>query len=396
MIGVELDPSRAVVARKRFRDEPRVEIIVADYLTQDLGRKFSYVIGNPPYVSLEHISEAERLEYRSRYTAAFNRFDLYMLFFERGLADLEHDGRLAFVTPEKFTYVESAGPLRRLMTVHQIERIEMIPEDAFPEHITYPAVTVIANSPKTSPTAVTLRDGTQRSVDLPDCAASWQPVLMGHHAAQDGTVPLIDYCVRISAGIATGADPLFVRRSNDVGGALRPFAHPALAGRDLSLSSDRLPSPNKVLLLPYSADGKLLPEGKLGALGAFLRMPDNQVKLRGRICSKSKAWYAFHDNCPLPDIRRPKILCKDIGERPKFWIDRSGAILPLHSVYYIVPNDPADVEPLCAWLNGPEAVTWLMNHCQRAANGFIRLQSRVIRNLPVPADLSSLRTRRVA
>jgi hypothetical protein len=214
---------------------------------------------------------------------------------------------------------------------------------------------------------------------------------MGHSAAQDGTVPLIDYCVRISAGIATGADPLFVRRSSDVVDALRPFAHVALAGRDLSLDSSRLPSPNKVLLLPYSADGKLLPEAKLGALGAFLRMPDNQEKLRGRTCSKSKAWYAFHDNCPLPDIRRPKILCKDIGERPKFWIDRSGTILPLHSVYYIVPSDPADGEPLCAWLNGPEAGTWLMNHCQRAANGFIRLQSRVIKNLPVPADLSNLR-----
>ncbi len=204
-------------------------------------------------------------------------------------------------------------------------------------------------------------------------------------------MPLIDYCVRISAGIATGADPLFVRRSSDVVDALRPFAHVALAGRDLSLDSSRLPSPNKVLLLPYSADGKLLPEAKLGALGAFLRMPDNQEKLRGRTCSKSKAWYAFHDNCPLPDIRRPKILCKDIGERPKFWIDRSGTILPLHSVYYIVPSDPADGEPLCAWLNGPEAGTWLMNHCQRAANGFIRLQSRVIKNLPVPADLSNLR-----
>jgi tRNA1(Val) A37 N6-methylase TrmN6 len=150
MIGVEVDPSRAVAARERFRDERKVEIVVADYLTRDLGRKFRYVIGNPPYVPLEHISEAERLEYRRLYTAAFNRFDLYMLFFERGLADMERDGRLAFVTPEKFTYVESAGPLRRLMTTHQVEQIEMIAENAFPGHTTYPAVTVITSMAKAS------------------------------------------------------------------------------------------------------------------------------------------------------------------------------------------------------------------------------------------------------
>ena len=141
--------------------------------------------------------------------------------------------------------------------------------------------------------------------------------------------------------------------------------------------------------------GDLLPKG-LGALGLYLRRADNQARLMGRTCVKRKPWYAFHDNCPLPDIRRPKILCKDIGQRPKFWADKSGAILPLHSVYYIVPLKTEDLDPLCAWLNGPEATTWLTNHCQRAANGFLRLQSRILRNLPVPAALVGHYTERVA
>ncbi len=43
-------------------------------------------------------------------------------------------------------------------------------------------------------------------------------------------------------------------------------------------------------------------------------------------------------NANAAGILRPKILCKDIGEKPQFWVDRSGQIVPRHSVYYIVPQ----------------------------------------------------------
>jgi hypothetical protein len=219
---------------------------------------------------------------------------------------------------------------------------------------------------------------------------------MGHEAPKGGTSPLSNYCRRISAGIATGADGVFLLPIGEVTGALREFAHPALAGRDLSLSRDNIPPPRNVLLVPYASNGVLLSEQKMGALGLFLRKKHNREKLEQRTCTKNKPWYAFHDNCPLPDIRKPKIICKDIGERPKFWIDRAGSILPLHSLYYIVPNEDIDIDSLCRWLNGPESAQWLTNHCQRAANGFIRLQSRVIKNLPVPTRLLSKKTKRVA
>jgi hypothetical protein len=86
---------------------------------------------------------------------------------------------------------------------------------------------------------------------------------------------------------------------------------------------------------------------------------------------------------------RPKILCKDITASPFFVVDRRGDIVPRHSVYYVVPADPADLEPLTAYLNSDEAGAWLRAHCQRAAKGYLRMQSHVLKRLPLPPSFNA-------
>ena len=56
-------------------------------------------------------------------------------------------------------------------------------------------------------------------------------------------------------------------------------------------------------------------------------------------------------------------------------------------------RDIADAEllpELCEYLNSPEVAKWLMAHCQRAANGFLRLQSHVLKALPLPQALTGM------
>ncbi len=86
----------------------------------------------------------------------------------------------------------------------------------------------------------------------------------------------------------------------------------------------------------------------------------------------------------MSDLLRPKILCKDISKKPCFWADKDAKFVPRHSVYYIVPNDPEIIDELVDYLNSIEAQNWLEDHCHRAANGFLRLQSTVLKKLPVP------------
>ena len=141
------------------------------------------------------------------------------------------------------------------------------------------------------------------------------------------------------------------------------------------------------MLVPFDLDGARIPLEDLGSLGRYLAEPRVSARLLKRTCVSRKPWYAFHETPYMSQILRPKILCKDIARRPAFWLDRSGATLPRHSIYYMVPSDESMLEPLCEYLNGKEARDWLVENCQRAANGFIRTQSNVLKRLPVLHDL---------
>ena len=63
--------------------------------------------------------------------------------------------------------------------------------------------------------------------------------------------------------------------------------------------------------------------------------------------------------------------------------------MPRHSVYYAVPRDGSKLEDLFEYLRSRFAIDWMRSNCQRAANGFLRLQSAVLKRLPVPDALAA-------
>jgi SAM-dependent methyltransferase len=385
IVGVELDPHRVLEARAKFAAFPSVAIEERDFLGPD-ERKYDFIIGNPPYVPITELTEREKRRYRKRYRTARGRFDLYFLFLEQAIRSLRPGGRLVFITPEKYAYVDAAAPLRRLLSAIRVEEIHFLQEDVFGELVTYPTITTVVHAPGPSGTAVIFRDGRTAKVNLPTGGASWLPALNGG-LTRGSKFTLSDVCDRVSCGVATGADAVFVVREEELPAKLRPFAYPTIAGRELT-SHDTEILPSHVMLIPYDRTGRLLPEGELGALGNYLNRRNAKDRLLARTCVAKKPWYAFHENPPLPDILRPKILCKDIAERPRFWVDRGGSLVPRHSVYYIVPKDPSRIDRLAQYLRSEAATRWLEAHCQRAANGFLRLQSRVLKRLPVPPRLA--------
>lgn len=384
--GIELHPDRCRVAKRKFHKYSSVEIREADFLV-DTKEKFDFIIGNPPYVSIGHLSPKEKEDYRTRYSTARGRFDLYMLFFEQALRQLNAGGRLAFVTPEKYLYVDTAKPLRYLLASHRIKELSFVREDIFEGFVTYPLITVVDNRPPAQNTRIRLRDGSTRDAQMCSEQTSWLSNLSDRKEIPSGHV-LADLCVRVSCGIATGADSVFVRNAAEIAPELARFAYPTIAGRQLV--PDNALQTKDIMLVPYGRDGALLEENALGILHDYFREPEIYKQLLARTCTERKPWYSFHDNAPLSEVLRPKLLCKDITSRPYFWIDRDGTVLPRHSVYYVVPKQAEILDDLAAYLNSPEASNWLTHECQRAANGFIRLQSNVLKRLPIPSRLASL------
>ncbi len=384
IIGVESDPRHISEARQNFEQYGTVEIRHQDFLTGEQA-SYDFIIGNPPYVPITKLTEEEKARYRALYGVAQGRFDLYLLFFEQALKNLKPDGRLVFITPEKFLYVETAASLRKLLARKQIEQIRLVDEETFGDLVTYPTITTVLGSAAGNPTMVVLRNGRAIELTLPSDGSSWQPAIQGRKRSTTEFV-LKDACLRISCGVATGADSVFVHKTRSLNPELLAFSYPTIAGRQLAATNPTLRSQYS-MLVPYSEEGELLDENDLGALKSYLSQPTTRERLVRRTCVRRKPWYAFHETPPFADILRPKILCKDITARAEFWIDKCGKLVPRHSVYYIVPKDPNDIEQLCEYLNSETARRWLKCHCQRAASGFLRLQSSILKQLPIPAGL---------
>ena len=383
--GVELHPGRSEEARGRFAGIGSVRILTGDFLWDQLD-PFDFVVGNPPYVAVTELGEDEKARYRAEFKTAVGRFDLYVLFWERALRLLKPGGRLVFITPEKYATVESARPLRRMLSRLSVPEVRLLPEDTFPGLTTYPTVTTIHHARPGSPTRFLLRDGAEREGRFTSDGRSLAADMYAEGPLTDGAVRLGDICARVSCGVATGADQLFVRKTAGLDQDLRAYAYPTISGRQLVPHDEEL-EPVDSILVPYDRSGRLLPFERLNGFGAYLE--ERKEHLLARTCARRKPWYAFHETPPMEALLRPKILCKDVAEEPYFWVDWKGVIVPRHSVYYIVPRNESVVGDLADYLNGSEARAWLMAHCQRVRRGFIRLQSTTLKQLPVSDDLAT-------
>jgi len=338
IIGIESDPRHIQATRERFRRHKAVEIRHEDFLGNSEER-YDFVVGNPPYVSITELSQDEKERYRQCFSTARGRFDLYLLFFEQALRSLKRQGRLVFITPEKFLYVDSALPLRWLLSRKRVEEIRLVDEETFAGLVTYPTITTVINSHPHGTTSFIRRDSSISEVALPTATgASWLARLNRERSARVGPT-LEAIALRISCGVATGADSVFVRKTGELDPALGQFACPTIAGRELGKANPNLRS-RYSMLIPYARSGELLDENDLGSLGSYLSQRGIRGRLMRRTCVNRKPWYAFHETPPLEHILRPKILCKDITARPEFWSDKTGRLVPRHSTYYVVPRNP--------------------------------------------------------
>ena len=386
LVAIEVDPDRVADAREST-DLTDVRVLERDFLDtdilNDLGQ-FDYIIGNPPYVPITQLSEEEKSRYDDTFDTAWRRYDLYILFFEQSLELLADDGRLCFVSPEKFEYIASATKLRELLAQYRVREIEHVSQDWFQGLKTYPSVTTIdVSSP--GETRVVMRDGTERTVTLPRDGSSWAaPIRGGVDLESEAT--LGDITVRISAGLATGRDTLFVQSEDEIPPQLveEGWAYPTVSGSQLRTFDG--PYTDDYIICPYDEDGNLVPEDELGAYGDWAELHRDELEERSCVQKRGRRWYDWHEAPPMPDILREKIVCKDVTAEPEFWAETDANVIPRHSVYYIVPREGVEVDQLLTYLNSKEAKDWIEKHAQKAYTDHIRIQSEVIEELPVPEE----------
>jgi hypothetical protein len=107
-------------------------------------QKYDYVVGNPPYVRIQHLSDEQKQYYNSNYDSSTGNYDLYCPFIERGLDWLSEGDKLGYITPNQFqknTY--GKGVKKVMLSESRIEHIfDFQDSQVFPEATNYPQITV--------------------------------------------------------------------------------------------------------------------------------------------------------------------------------------------------------------------------------------------------------------
>jgi len=383
-----------------------VNIVRGDFLVGDELRRlpptrsggFRFIVGNPPYVATTRLDDRHKAQLRVLFSTAVGRVDLYTLFIERALQVIAPGGTVAFITPDKFLASRTSHRLRTFISAHGTLRTvaRFRSHKVFPGAAVVPCVTVIDRGTGTSPIEMLTCTTNGERVEvieravLPRAGIStgdWQfkrPELLRIVERLVASFPSLDARARrISAGPATGRDEVYVRPRAELEEVEPELVHAALRGRDIGTFS--ITDPNLGILLPYELrDGvpELVRLSRYPGAQRYLERHRGILRLRHCVRVWEKAWFDLHDQ-PATDLAGTiKIVVPDVAESCRFAVDR-GRYFPLHSAYYIVPQDPADADLLAAVMNATVAEFVLRLLAPVAKDGFSRFRRQFLAGVPI-------------
>jgi hypothetical protein len=433
LIAVDLDP--AAVARTRLViEETLVERGLApaeaqrlatswvregDYLL--LAPKLSaadFVIGNPPYLRLEDMEATTTEAYRRNYPTMIGRADIYIAFFEAALKQLKPNGACAYICADRWMLNQYGGELRRLITSQfAVETVmELHRADAFEREVSaYPAITIVRRARQGSAVVARAEQGiealgsagirailTRAETAQDNAPAAGRPLLKATRVDRwfAGTAPwpctspehlallkrleaefypleAAGTGTRVSIGVATGADEIYITRDPELVEDSRLL--PLAMAQDLV--GGRLTWSGHYLVNPW-ASGGLVDLERFPRLKTYLA--GHEARLRSRHVGKKSAsgWYRTIDRVDHALIGKTKLYVADIKDRLVPVLDR-GATYPHHNLYFIqsVGWDP---EVLGGLLLSNVAQFFIESYAVRMRGGYLRFQAQYLRRIRVP------------
>lgn len=317
---------------------------------------FDAVIGNPPYVRQEMLSEFKQY-FQLHYKVYHGVADLYSYFIEKGVSLLRNGGKFSYIVANKWMRANYGEPLRRWMKGVRIEEIIDFGDlPVFKKATTYPCVIRVSKNPPEPAFRAVQVDSLDFSdlggyvesachpvavSSLPDSGWSLAeecPVKLLEKIKKTG-VPLGEYVQgKIFRGILTGLNEAFVideetrhrfiAEDSKSAEIIKPF----LAGREIKRY--REPKNDKYLIFPrrgidikkYPAIERYLSafEEKLMPKPSNWKPKKEGEKWKGRKPGLYK-WYEIQDSIDYyREFEKSKIIYPNICKRPEFTFDTEG------------------------------------------------------------------------
>jgi len=365
------------------------------------------LLGNPPYVRSQLLSQQRRSELRRLYPdVTQGNFDLVILFVEHAIRTLNEGGIASYILSSKFMsskYGESI--CKRLASDVRIIDIQDFGDfQLFDGLTTYVCILTFAKLPPakrftitTYPSGIDANQGFNQgqSYTLPSERLKQHPWRFlngeGHKALtklRQAHHPLVkDVFSGIVQGVRTGANQVFLVDSDKV--SLEPeLLLPFVSGEDLRRLDLRIGKTR--LLFPYHRELNkiiLIPQDEL--ITHYPKTWDyllsKQSLLSERSVEKKTEWYGYSrsQNLSCPWVR--KVLVREMMPRSEFVADLEGKIA--FSSGYALTAEAMSDEDLLLWsavLNTPTMEYSLRNAGTQLHSGWFRLLKHHLTRVRLP------------
>ena len=391
---------------------------------------FDCVIGNPPYIKLQHfrraqadtaayLCEANHPDGTPVYASTRSgNFDMYLPFIEKGIRILKPEGRMGYIAPNVWMVNEYGKPLRQLIRrTRSLDRwLDFKSHQIFDEAITYTSLQFFRGSAVPALTCAFAPDGNAAAIqwenadripyeELPEetawnLAPKAEMELIGKLRQRSRPLGNSDWTQQIFQGLITSADPIYqlkkvssgiyqtkrgdnVRLEDEI---MKPLVSGPEAKRYLT------PITDTYILFPYTLDSerpRLLSGDEMSRRFplAWSYLCANQVDLRKRENNSfdDDAWYRFGRNQSIDKQEHPKLIVAQTVPSLRICNDNQGQFYLNNVRVNGILTPSADV----AWyllgiLNAPVCDFVFRRTAKDKEGGYYEANKQFIAPLPIP------------
>ncbi len=306
-------------------------------------QKFDFIVGNPPYIRIQHLAKTERLFIQSFYKfCKSGSTDTYIAFYELCNFLLAKNGICALITPNTFFYSETAKIMRAYFAHKQsIIKITNYGDiQLFENATTYSAITIFGKELKNEfifEQATTQTTFENRTIDFSEIQNQKMWQLSLENTINRAGTKLKDIC-NIHVGITTLCDKGYIFKAKEIANEPdfmladtrlkglvkleKAILKPIVKASKLKNSTDKI---TEYVLFPYEKKNekhKIITEEKLKndfplAYDYLLSIKDELDK-RDNGKPNTVAWYAFGRSQGLDTSFGKKILFSPMNNKPNF------------------------------------------------------------------------------
>lgn len=264
---------------------------------------FDVVIGNPPYVRMEKFKEIKPY-LKANYISFAPRSDMYVYFFEKGINVLKKNGKLGFISSNKFIKANYGERLRNFILDNtNFERyVDHTFDGIFEDATTYPSIFIFNKGDLSKKNRIFVDNSfhiQQSRLNKGSWSFEKPEVLELRDKINQIGVKLKEISnLNIYYGIKTGLNEAFIINENIknqlLSNSVNPnYIKPLLRGKDIkkwNINFEQL----YVVFIKYG-DGKKLEESN-DPIYVYLKEYEKKLKKRGQVKNGQHHWLELDNN----------------------------------------------------------------------------------------------------